>query len=196
MNRHDLSGDVLGAALRCLARWGVSKTNLDDIAREAGCSRATVYRLFPGGKDSVFRQLAEYEVGRFFASVADRLERSTSVEELLVEGMTEALRQLREHPALSFMLEHEPAAILPHPTSDAMAHVISVSVDFIAPYLERWLEPPDARRAAEWTARMTLSYAAAPPAGGQPFDLTGARDVVDDLLAPAVRRLATPVPSL
>ena len=32
----------------CIARWGTAKTTLDDIAREAGCSRATIYRLFPG----------------------------------------------------------------------------------------------------------------------------------------------------
>ncbi|MEA2588672.1 MAG: hypothetical protein QOH66_1599, partial [Actinomycetota bacterium] len=44
---------VIDAALRCIARWGIAKTTLDDIAREASCSRATIYRLFPGGKDAL-----------------------------------------------------------------------------------------------------------------------------------------------
>ena len=39
---------VLDATLTCIARVGVAKTTLDDVAREAGCSRATVYRYFPG----------------------------------------------------------------------------------------------------------------------------------------------------
>ena len=38
----------LDAALACVARVGVAKTTLDDVAKEAGCARATVYRCFPG----------------------------------------------------------------------------------------------------------------------------------------------------
>ena len=39
---------LLDAACTCIARVGVAKTTLDDVAREAGCSRATLYRYFPG----------------------------------------------------------------------------------------------------------------------------------------------------
>ena len=39
---------LLDATVACIARVGVSKTTLDDVAREAGCSRATLYRYFPG----------------------------------------------------------------------------------------------------------------------------------------------------
>jgi AcrR family transcriptional regulator len=35
---------LLDAAERCFLRWGPAKTTLDDIADEAGVSRATVYR--------------------------------------------------------------------------------------------------------------------------------------------------------
>ena len=38
---------VVDAALRCLARWGMAKTTLDDVAREAGIRRATLYRAVP-----------------------------------------------------------------------------------------------------------------------------------------------------
>ena len=41
---------IVDAALRCLARQGIAKTTVDDIAREAGLSRATLYRAFPGGQ--------------------------------------------------------------------------------------------------------------------------------------------------
>ncbi len=64
---------ITAAALRCIARWGVAKTTLDDVAREAGCSRATIYRLFPGGKDSLVTAVAEAEVARFFAGLGARL---------------------------------------------------------------------------------------------------------------------------
>ena len=44
---------IVDAALRCLARQGTAKTTVDDIAREAGLSRATLYRTFSDGKDGV-----------------------------------------------------------------------------------------------------------------------------------------------
>src|SRR5436309_7734606 len=54
---------VLDAALACVARVGVAKTTLDDVAREAGCARATVYRCFPG-RQALFRALVEREARR------------------------------------------------------------------------------------------------------------------------------------
>ncbi|HSP05013.1 MAG TPA: TetR/AcrR family transcriptional regulator, partial [Acidimicrobiales bacterium] len=38
-------------ALACIARTGITRTTVDDVVREAGVSRATLYRAFPGGKD-------------------------------------------------------------------------------------------------------------------------------------------------
>ena len=44
---------IIDATLVCLARHGTVKTTVDDIARESGVSRATVYRAFPGGRDEI-----------------------------------------------------------------------------------------------------------------------------------------------
>ena len=65
---------IIDATLRCIARWGVGKTTLDDAAREAGCSRATVYRLFPGGKDGLLDAVCRAELARFFVGLTGRLE--------------------------------------------------------------------------------------------------------------------------
>lgn len=35
---------IVDAAERCFERWGAAKTSIDDVANEAGLSRATVYR--------------------------------------------------------------------------------------------------------------------------------------------------------
>ena len=43
------------ALLTCIARYGLAKTTLDDVAREAGCSRATLYRYFDSKHDLVRR---------------------------------------------------------------------------------------------------------------------------------------------
>ena len=44
---------LLDAAERCFARWGPAKTTLEDIAEEAGVSRATVYRYLHSRIDLV-----------------------------------------------------------------------------------------------------------------------------------------------
>ena len=41
---------ILDAAIACVAVQGVRATTVDDVAHAAGCSRATVYRTFPGGR--------------------------------------------------------------------------------------------------------------------------------------------------
>src|ERR1700722_18080436 len=61
---------IADAANRCVARRGVAKTTVDDVAREAGCSRATVYRTFPGGKEEVISAVVDTEVARLFSALA------------------------------------------------------------------------------------------------------------------------------
>src|ERR1700682_4115188 len=90
VGRGGLRAPIAEAALGCIGRWGTAKTTLDDVARQAGCSRATVYRMFPGGKDAVLDAVARAEVDRFFVAIAARLETAKSLEELLVAGMCEA----------------------------------------------------------------------------------------------------------
>src|SRR3989440_10810923 len=94
-----LEDRVVDAALRCIARWGVAKTTLDDVGREAGYSRATVYRLFPGGKEGLLDAVCRVELARFFAGLGSRLEAvaDQGLEALLVAGMSEAGRRLLGH---------------------------------------------------------------------------------------------------
>src|SRR4029453_18900583 len=58
---------ILDAAKSCCERWGFAKVTIDDIAAESGVSRATLYRLFPGGKDVLVDALRVRELEEFFA---------------------------------------------------------------------------------------------------------------------------------
>src|SRR5438067_4923850 len=104
---------IVDATLRCIARWGVAKTTLDDVAREASCSRATIYRLFPGGKDALLGAVTRTELDRFFTGLAQRFDEARDLEELLVGGTVYASRALASHEALQFVLAHEPEVVLP-----------------------------------------------------------------------------------
>ncbi|MBV8950773.1 MAG: helix-turn-helix transcriptional regulator, partial [Actinobacteria bacterium] len=62
---------ILEATFACIAKFGLAKTTMDDAAREAGLSRATVYRYFPGGRDELVREVVAWEVARFFLRLAE-----------------------------------------------------------------------------------------------------------------------------
>ena len=165
---------VADAALACFGRWGVAKTTLDDIARQAGVSRATVYRLFPGGKDVVLDAVAGRELARFFDGLRAELDRtSTNLEDLLVAGVAFTTRAIREHGALQFLLAHEPEVILPLVAFDRLDVVLDHAAAFCGPWLEPHVGAEWAPRAAEWITRMVLSYSLVPSDG---FDLATEAD--------------------
>lgn len=164
---------VVDAALACLARWGLAKTTLDDIAREAGCSRATVYRLFPGGKDVVLQAVAGRELIRFFDGLRRELDGADDLEDLLVVGVTYASRSIAGHGALQFLIAHEPEVVLPLVAFDRLDLVLDHAAAFCAPYLEPHVGREWAPRGGEWITRMVLSYSLVPSGS---FDLATEAD--------------------
>jgi AcrR family transcriptional regulator len=153
---------LVDGALRCLARQGIAKTTVDDIARAAGLSRATVYRTFTQGKEGILAAVVETEVARLFSSLAVAMGEATDLEDVLVAGMVETARRLRSHEALSYLLEHEPGAVLPFLTFSELDRVLLVAGDLAAPFFARWLAPEQASRAAEWAVRIVLAYCSDP----------------------------------
>jgi len=73
---------ILAAALALFGRYGYRRTSIDDIAREAGVAKGTVY-LYVESKEALFRTLSQSLLDRVLASareaaaahagVADRL---------------------------------------------------------------------------------------------------------------------------
>ena len=149
--------------MRCVGRWGVAKTTLDDIAREAGCSRATIYRAFPGGKTSVLLAAGESEVRRLLDELAVDLDATTDLASLLAVAMAQLISAVRSHEALQYLLAHEPGTVLTHLSFDALDPLLAMATEFGTPYLERYLEPADAAATAEWMARLVVSYSIEAP---------------------------------
>ena len=102
---------VLDAAKRCCDRWGMAKVTIEDIAAEARISRATLYRLFPGGKDVLYEALRRRETAAFFAELDEHIARADSFEDLLVRIVVEATQQLRSDEHLQTMLASQPGEV-------------------------------------------------------------------------------------
>ena len=180
---------IVDAALRCLARQGIAKTTVDDIAREARLSRATLYRTFPGGKEGILAAVVETEVARLFSALAVVMGEAGDLEDVLVAGMVESARRLRSHGALAYLLAHEPGAVLPYLTFAELDRLLLVAGDLAAPFFARWLEPDQASRAAEWAVRIVLAYCSGPPAGTDLGDPDDTRALVRAFVLPGILAL-------
>ncbi|MBV8981768.1 MAG: TetR/AcrR family transcriptional regulator [Acidimicrobiia bacterium] len=177
---------VIDAALRCIARWGIGKTTLDDVAREASISRATIYRLFPGGKDALLEAITRTELDRFFSGLAQRFDEAPDLEDLLVAGMVYACRALACHEALQFVLAYEPEVVLPKVAFHHADRVLTAISAFAAPYLAPHVGADVAPRVAEWVARLVLTYTLAPADNVDVGDEESARRLVRTFVLPGL----------
>ena len=156
-----LEDRIADAMLECISRWGLAKTTADDIARTAGVSRATLYRVFPGGKDVALDALLRRETARFFESVAEPLQAVDNLEDALVLGIVAAARFLSEHEPLQYLLTHEPERVSPLSSHDGNAYAIAAA--FTAPHVRPYVaDDATALAGADWVVRQFFSYALVP----------------------------------
>src|SRR6266498_4400835 len=87
------------ATLVCVARHGLAKTTFDDVAREAGCARATLYRYF-GGKRQLVRLTVTREAARIAAGIRDAAGAAPTLEDAVVAMVVRAARELRDNDSL------------------------------------------------------------------------------------------------
>lgn len=81
-------GEILTAAGMVFGQYGLRKTTMGDILREAGVARATLYKYF-SNKDEVFRAVVEREVDDILGAVRrDVAEAETTREQLRAAIMT------------------------------------------------------------------------------------------------------------
>lgn len=150
---------LLEAGYACIARYGIAKTTIDDVAREASMSRATVYRYFPGGKEQLVGDVIAWEAERFFlnltTAVADRHGLAARLEAALVF----AHQAIEDHAVLQKILDAEPERLMPALTVES-AHLLDMIKALLRPELGtiQLAEGIDSERAADWIARMFLSH--------------------------------------
>jgi len=158
---------LLAATYGCVERFGLGKTTIDDIAKESGVSRATIYRQFPGGRDELLLETVGWEIANYFNRLADQVRDAPTLAELLRGGLSFAHRSISEHVLLRKILQTEPERLLPLLTTES-AKTLPFIADFLLPYLRREAENGrlrpgvDIDRASEYLARSILSLIGAP----------------------------------
>jgi AcrR family transcriptional regulator len=158
----DARNRLVDAAEACFTRFGVAKTTLEDIATEAGVSRATVYRYFEGGRDEIILGVVLREGKAFLEALGRRVQREETLGSAIVEGVLYTVSAVRKNEHLALLFAPEVAG---HTTSIAGAStaLYELTQDFLRPIFEQARAANQLRDgiiaedAAEFVLRMILS---------------------------------------
>jgi AcrR family transcriptional regulator len=180
---------VLDATLTCIGRVGLTKTTLDDVAREAGCARATVYRYFPG-KQPLLAALVAREVEALRGELLAAAAGATSLGDAAATVISTAAHALASNRALVFLTTHEPDVLLPFLAFERESAVLMAAAELVAPAFTRFLSEQHAIRFGEWIARLTMSYLCCPSEHVDVFDAAQVRSLIDDFVLPGFSRAA------
>src|SRR3954467_8231950 len=111
----DIPVEVLDATRAAVLAVGVRRTTLTDVARRAGVSRMTLYRLVPDVTTLILEVMT-----REFAQLMDRAEqqarRRRPARARAVTAIVEVVRELPDSPLFRRVLDVDPELLLPYLT--------------------------------------------------------------------------------
>jgi AcrR family transcriptional regulator len=178
---------VLDAAAQCLARHGISKTTLSDIAREMGVAPSTVYRKV-GSVDNVTMLVFAREAQRFLGRIPATFTAATGPT-AITTLMADAITTLASDPVAAKVLRDE-GDWMGRMVTRQLDHLLAQGVEVTAPLLAAAMaaglvRKQDPELLAHWMLRIALAALVAPPPG----DLQSA---LDELLLPVLAPTSAP----
>jgi AcrR family transcriptional regulator len=171
------SDRILDAAARCFAARGLAGTSIGDIAREAGCSRPTIYRYF-ADRDALRVAFVNREARRIGKRVQRALAGTADEAERIVVAVMAALEEVRADATLAaWFAQGGVGAAFEIAGSSSVIHAMTESVLGEFPGAEREAQ-------ARWLVRVILSLLAMPGADDADERAMIERFVVPAILAP------------
>lgn len=102
---------ILDAAIACVKRWGIEKVTLNDIAREAGVTRPTVYSYF-ANRDEVVQTALLQSAYAFGEKLLKHVGEFQTPSDRVIEAVCYALQRLPREPYLAVMSDAGIAALM------------------------------------------------------------------------------------
>ena len=179
---------LLDAAEGCLAQFGPQKTSMEDVARAAGMSRATVYRYFEN-RDALLLGVASRQAAGLATEAMSYLAQFDNIADWLVEGLIFTLREIPQRPVFASLvtsLDSRSASSLFLGSSG----MIQIGVNVLRPMFGtakqqgHLRDEVDADMLIEWLLRILWTYLNAPSQVATDED--GMRTLFRMMLIPAV----------
>jgi AcrR family transcriptional regulator len=152
--RTEVAADrILDAAEELYTQRDQASIGMNEIARAAGCSRATLYRYFEN-REALRTAYVHRETRRLNRAIAGEIGGIEDPRERLVASMTAALRMVRERPALSswFAVSRPPIGGEVAGHSDVITALAAAFVNSLGPEDAAVVE-----RRARWVVRVLTS---------------------------------------
>ena len=140
----------------------MSRFTVSDVCVAAGVSRATLYRLFPGGKEVLLEALHVRQLDEFFVTLLARAQGAESLEQLLVRCIVVATNELRSDEHLALMLATEPGSTLTQFTVAGVPRIVRVASSYLVSMIADFIPRKEADELVEVLARLVISYFLAP----------------------------------
>jgi AcrR family transcriptional regulator len=168
---------ILDAAAELYTQRDQASIGMNEIARAAGCSRATLYRYFEN-REALRTAYVHRETRRLGRSIADEIDGIEGPRARLVAGMTATLRMVRESPSLSawFAISRPPLAGELAGHSEVITALAAAFVHSLGPD-----DPAAAERRARWMVRVLTSLLMFPGA-----DEAEERAMIEEFVVPIV----------
>jgi AcrR family transcriptional regulator len=165
---------ILDAADELFAQHDAASVGMNEVAKAAGCSRATLYRYFEN-RDALYTAYVHREAHRVFRELGEQVTAAGAPGVQLVEGIIASLRRVRESPALSSWF-----APTQRPIGGEMAERSEVIKARTEAYLAA-LGVEDVERRARWLLRVMVSLLVFPG-----HDEAEERAMLEEFVLPAL----------
>jgi AcrR family transcriptional regulator len=103
---------ILSAATRLFARFGFKKTSVDQIAKDAGVAKGTVY-LAADTKEDLFYQAVHREVRAYTAAIAKLIDPRKAADVTLAETTLAGMQYLEDRPLVRDLIFGNHQILLP-----------------------------------------------------------------------------------
>ncbi|CDM78133.1 TetR/AcrR family transcriptional regulator [Mycobacterium marinum] len=182
-HRSELAADrILDAAERLYTEHDPASIGMNEIARAAGCSRATLYRYFES-REALRTAYVHRETLRLGHEIMQQIGDIDDPRDQLITSITATLRMVRQRPALAawFASTRPPIGGELAGQSEVIAGLAAAFLQSLGPEA-----PAAVERRARWTVRVIVSLLMFP---GQ--DEADERAMLEEFVAPVV----TPFPT-
>lgn len=152
---------LLDAAETCFSRFGISKTTVEDIAKQAQVSRATVYRYFPG-RDAVVSGVILRETERYLEQVRPRVESQPDLGSAILEFVGVTIRAAKRDETVGLLFNSDEGldsvGIIEGTSVSLFEMVTAFFTPIFAERSEEVRSEVSAEDATEWILRAVLSF--------------------------------------
>jgi len=179
---------LLDAAEGCLEQFGSEKTSMEDVARAAGMSRATVYRYFEN-REALLLGVASRQASALAAEAINYLAQFNTISDWLVEGLLFTLREIPNRPVFASLVTS-----LDSRASSSLwlgsSALVEIGINVLQPIFSNakaqglLRDDVDPAMLVEWLLRMLWTYLNAPSQVAT--DEEGMRKLFRMMLIPAV----------